>query len=388
MNKVMFLQIKGKSFGGIWQVNKALCNKLYSLGYDVQVCSIRNNHPGDYEETKFQQNVINPNDLWEITHKRDVLISFSKGPFIFIKTLSNYFKDHIKLKQDYSKMKKYIKKENPDYIVASHYQTLRGIPKKYLYKTVHVQHSAFKLVLEDKNNFKTLKKYNKKIFSLLWLSKATCEKAKKSGFIKNKFIYNPVRIECQEIPNVKKNKSFVVLSRFSEEKRINLMIKIVDEVFKDERFKQWSFNLYGQGKLNEESKNILSSSNQIFYKGVVQNPKEALLNSSCSLNTSIFEGFPLSIVESLTCGIPALIFDYGESSQELIQNGINGYVIKQDDISAFKNQMIEIMENEQQLEKMSLNAKESSKKYSVDVVISEWKNLFNEIDLGCQNGKS
>ena len=37
---------------------------------------------------------------------------------------------------DIKKTKKFIKKFNPDYIVASHYQVLDGIPKKYLPKTI------------------------------------------------------------------------------------------------------------------------------------------------------------------------------------------------------------------------------------------------------------
>ena len=380
MKKIMFLQIKGKSFGGIWLVNKTLSEELYKRGYDVQVCSIRDNHPGDYEKTLFKQHTINDKDEWGITHRKDVLLSVKKGLGKFFKTFNNYLFDKKKLSEDYEKLKTYIRNENPDYIIASHYQTLPGIPDEYLKKTIHVQHSTFSFVLKDKMNFKTLKKYNDKLFALMWLCKSTCESARKKGLKKNYYIYNPVRFNTTDSANVVDNKQLIVLSRFSYEKRIDLMIKIVNDIFKDKKFKDWKFALYGKGDLSSESLNIIKQSDQIFYKGVVQNSKDVLLQSSCSLNTSIIEGFPLSIIESFTCGVPALSFNYGEAANEQIENGYNGFVIEQDNIDEYKKKLIELMSNEEMLTKLSKNSKECSKKFAVTSVTDEWEKFFKRID--------
>lgn len=378
MKKIMFLQIKGKSFGGIWLVNKTLADKFTSLGYDVQVCSIRDNHPGNYEETNFKQHTINDVLEWKIVHKRDVLLSVKKH--CFFKTLKKYINDKKKLNNDYKKMKQYILKEKPDYIIASHYQTLPGIPKQYLNKTIHVQHSAFKLVKQDKYNYRTLKKYNKKLFSLVWLSKSTYEFAQNEGFIKNMYIYNPVRIKCEKKADVVKNKQLVVLSRFSFEKRIDLMVEMVNDVFKDNKFKDWKFCLYGQGELSEKTLNIINKNNQIFNMGVANDAKKVLLESSCSLNTSIYEGFPLSIIESLTCGVPSVIFDYGESAKELIIDGKTGFVVEQNKQNEFEEKLKTIMENSDLLERFSKEAKKEAKKYNLDNIISIWLETLKKID--------
>lgn len=380
MKKIMFLQIKGKSFGGIWLVNKTLSQEFYKRGYDVQVCSIRDNHPGDYEETVFKQHTINPKTEWGITHRKDVLLALKKGLTRFFKTFNKYLTDKKKLNEDYDKLKAYIKNENPDYIIASHYQTLPGIPDEYLKKTIHVQHSTFSLVLNDKMNFNILKKYNDKLYALMWLCKSTYNSAEKNGFKKNHYIYNPVRFNTTECAPVVDNKQLIVLSRFAYEKRIDLMIKIVDDVFKNKKFKDWKFVLYGKGNLSAESLDIIEKNNQIFYKGVIQESKDVLLQSSCSLNTSIMEGFPLSIIESFACGVPALSFNYGEAANEQIENDYNGFVIEQDNIDEYKKKLIEIMSNEKKLTELSKNAKESSKKFTVTSVIDEWEKVFKQMD--------
>ena len=75
--KLLFIQIKGNSVGGIWFVNKEICEELTKRGEQVEVLSIRNN-PGKNtieNNLNFKIKTINKTDLWEITHKKDVLKS-------------------------------------------------------------------------------------------------------------------------------------------------------------------------------------------------------------------------------------------------------------------------------------------------------------------------
>ena len=39
--KILFLQNKGNSYGGVWQVNKTVGEALIHDGYDVAIISIR-----------------------------------------------------------------------------------------------------------------------------------------------------------------------------------------------------------------------------------------------------------------------------------------------------------------------------------------------------------
>lgn len=379
MKKILFLQIKGNSLGGIWFVNKTLGEEFEKRGYQVKVLGIRDNAKNgiDTNKEKLDITTINEVDDWKIVRRRDVLNALKSKDGL--KCLKQYFIDRNKLKDDYEKMKKFINEYNPDYIIASHYQTLPGIPEKFLTKTIHVQHSTIRQLYMDKKNCKVLKKYQNKI-KLCWLCKSTKDLAEKMGFNHSNYIYNPCKFDNDTIADVVNNKKIIVITRIHPEKRIDLMVDVVNEIFKDEKYKDWKFEIYGIGSFNEKSQKILKSSTQIKYLGKLENVKAALLNSSFTLNTSLFEGFPLSIIEAYTCGLPAVSFDFGETSSEVVVDNYNGYLIKQNDIEKLKNAIKLLLDNPNKLLEFSINAKDYSKKFTLNNIINEWEKLFEELE--------
>ena len=202
-------------------------------------------------------------------------------------------------------------------------------------------------------------------------------KALEFGFKKNTYIYNPNKFMSSEVADVSKNKKIVVVTRIHAEKRIDLMIEMVNEVLKE--FPEWTFEIYGTGTFNEKSQKILDSSKQIFYKGLTNNSKEVLLKGSLSLNTSIYEGFSLSIIESFSTGLPVIAFDFGEAAHEQIIDDYNGYIIEKDNTEMFKKKLKELLQDKIKLEQLSKGAKEFSKQFEVSKVAFEWEKIFKEI---------
>ncbi len=372
MKKVLFLQIKGKSKAGVWFVNKTIAEELIKNGYEVVILSIRDN-PGDIvleHDPRLILHTINKRDLWEISKRKDVTS---------IKSLIKYLKEHMKLFLDFSKTKKFIHRYKPDYIITSHYQALDAVPKKFYSRTINEQHSSMKDVKSNKSNYNKLMEYSKKIFCMLWLSKTTKEEADKLGFKNNHYIYNPIRFSTNKIANVKSNKKLVCITRIDEkQKRISLMLEIVKEVLANNP--DWSFEIYGFGDFNSQSLKILNEEKNIKYMGSTNNPPKVLLNCSINLNTSVFEGFSLSILEASMCGIPTITFDFGESVFEEINDGINGYIIEEDNKKEYINKLIYLMKNPQKLEKMSFECKEFSKNFLPSQIVNDWIELFNMID--------
>lgn len=372
MKKVLFLQIKGKSKAGVWFVNKTIGEELIKKGYDVTVLAIRDNR-GDIKlehDKRLKLHTINPVDAWEISRKKDIKS---------IKTFIKYIKEHRKLGKDYKKAKKYIRKLNPDYIIASHYQCLDFIPKEYYSRTLYEQHSSMSDVYSKRANLKTIKKYNKKIFGMIWLSKATKLEADKINLKNNYYIYNPVRFNFDDKANVVNNKKIITITRINNnEKRINLMIEIVNDILN--KNPDWTYELYGSGYIDDKTKKIIDSNPRIMYLGNTDEAEKKLLTASINLNTSIYEGFSLSILEASMCGLPTISFNFGESVFEEIIDNETGYIVKQNDVEDYKYKLNYLMNDIEKLEKMSINNKKFAKRFVVDNVINDWIVLFNKID--------
>lgn len=378
--KVLFLQIKGKSYAGVWNVNKLVGEELLKNNYEVHIVSIRNNQTNITLEhnPKLIVKTINETEPWETYDLSSIKENFKKLNFLkSFKMLVVKAKHKHSLNQDIKKLHKYIYDYQPDYIIASHYQLLDMIPKSYLKKTIHEQHTSFEEAYSHKATTKTFWKYNNKV-KYLWLSKKTMECAEEKGFNNNQYIYNAVRFKCKKMAPVIKNKKLITIARLSEQKRIDKMIDIVKDIFKDDKYKEWTFEIYGTGPLEEKLKNQAKNNKQIKFMGLTNNPQKELLNASINLNTSSFEGFSLSILEANECGVPTVTLDFGESVEEEILNNKTGIIAK--DIDDYKSKLKELMEKPDKLKELSHNAKEFSNNFQIENIIDDWLKLFSEID--------
>jgi len=380
MKKVLFLQIKGRSYGGVWHVNKLVGETLLDNNYQVHIVSIRNNkndmvlehHPDLVIKT------INEKDLWESPHLIDLVKELKSFHIIsFFKMVISKLIYKIRLRKDVKKLQKYIRNYSPDYIITTHYQLLDMIPNEYLSKTIHEQHSSFADAKNNKANLRTFDKYKDKI-KFLWLTKATMDNAIKEGYINSSYIYNAVRFKSEKKANVTKNKKLIAISRISKDKSIDKMIDIVQCVFEDPKYKDWVLEIYGQGNEEDNVKKMIYNHEQIKLMGITHDPKRELLTASINLNTSKYEGFSLSILEANECGVPTVSFNFGESAKEQILNDKTGIIAN--DREDYFNQLKTMMDSEDKLEMLSKNAKEFSKQFQIETIIKEWIKLFEMVE--------
>lgn len=380
MKKVLMLQNKGKSYGGVWQVNRLVGEELIKNGYDVSVVSIRNNQDDIVIEynPKLKVLTINEKDLWSTYRGADIFGElkkfhlFSASKMVFSRIKYEYF-----FKKDVDKLHKFIDEYNPDYIVTAHYQLLDMIPKKYLGITINQQHSSFIDAINHKATRKTFLKYNGKV-KFLWLTKNTMDKAIEYGFLNNTYIYNAVRLKSDDVADVVYNKKLITITRISEVKRLDLMISMCEEIFKDKKYKDWVLEIYGDGELEDDIKKVINNHKQVKLMGLTDNPKKELLKASINLNTSLFEGFSMSILEAQECGVPTVSFDCWESVSEEIINNKTGFIAKDRDEYVCK--LKQLMDDSELLKNMSCECKKYSLNFQIEEIVKDWIKLFKEFD--------
>lgn len=375
--KVVFIQNKGKSFGGVWQVNKTVGEALIKEGHDVTILSIMENKT-DYEpeyDKRLHVETLDKDNIWETYSWSEVISDLKRLNLISaIKKINNRLNNNRVLKRDKKLLSDYLDKLNPNYIVSSQYQILDMLPKKYLPITFDEQHSSFRDSWKHKGTRKVLEKYKDKV-TYIWLCKNTMQAAINHGLTKSICIYNAVRFETNEKADVVKNKKLVTIARIDHQKRIDKMVDIIEEVFSDKKYADWTLEIWGSGDEYNLVKSMITSP-QIKLMGRTNDPKSVLLSSSINLITSDFEGFALSILEANECGVPTITLDFGESTSEQVLDGKTGFFAK--DREDYINKLKMMMDDKKLLEKMSLEAKKYNDNFKIDNIVKDWLNIFKK----------
>jgi len=103
-----------------------------------------------------------------------------------------------------------------------------------------------------------------------------------------------------------------------------------------------------------------------------------LMKADIFVFSSLTEGFSLSCLEALSCGLPVLCSN-NSGVNDLIANGVNGFTFEYEDISSLKNYIISLADNKNLLSELSKNALETAKKNTWDAYNKNFKSTISVI---------
>lgn len=186
-----------------------------------------------------------------------------------------------------------------------------------------------------------------------------------------------------KIPKVRSNlneKICIAVGRLTYQKGYDRLIDVWKLV--NEKYPDWQLHIYGSGelydilqrKINDNKLNkvikIYSPTHQI---------EEVYNNSSIFLLTSNYEGLPMVLLEAFSYGLPVVSFACKCGPKDLIENGVNGYLVSNGDIVHFAEKVINLISDKELRQQIGQNAYNSIHKYTEINIMNEWVNLFNKI---------
>ena len=98
----------------------------------------------------------------------------------------------------------------------------------------------------------------------------------------------------------------------------------------------------------------------------------------CCVLTSRFEGFPMSLIESLAIGIPVISVDCETGPREIIQNKVNGLLIPNHHGIALAQAIKIMFEDENLYQICKNNAQKSVEHLSLTTIAQRWQQLLSE----------
>ncbi|OLP66694.1 putative poly(glycerol-phosphate) alpha-glucosyltransferase [Bacillus pumilus] len=140
--------------------------------------------------------------------------------------------------------------------------------------------------------------------------------------------------------------------------------------------------IFGSGpqekKLKQEIKKLNLEQN-VFLKGFTQNPDGEFRTARMSISTSVFEGCPLSIMESIVNKCPVVTYDYDYGAKTLVKNDFNGFVVEQYEVKQLANKIIELLKNNEQYRTFSENCQEKAEEFSIPTYYQNWSNALHNM---------
>jgi len=157
---------------------------------------------------------------------------------------------------------------------------------------------------------------------------------KKLQVIPNPVLYTPVIKKDTSVNGIKR---LIIVARLSAEKGVSRLLEIMQDLPEN-----YHLTIAGDGPLMTGLKTetcLRKLENRVTFVGKIKDIPCQIAQHDVLLLSSFTEGFPNVILEALSVGVPVVTFRVG-GTDDIIRNGFNGFIVKQDDLLNFKKQII------------------------------------------------
>lgn len=169
----------------------------------------------------------------------------------------------------------------------------------------------------------------------------------------------------------------LAVGRLIPSKNFGELLSIWGQIASD--YPEWKLYIMGggymQGVLEAKIKD-LGIESQVVLLGDVSDVASYYLDSSISLSTSAYEGFPLFMLVSITAGVPLISYACPCGPRDIIEDGSNGFVVEMGDQETFAARLRTLIEDVNLRKQMGHNARETAELYTPERVMERWHSLF------------
>lgn len=203
---------------------------------------------------------------------------------------------------------------------------------------------------------------------------------------KNKtVIANPVSQSALEYPEhdyAMSCKRVVMAGRLDEQKNYKMAIEAIKTV--RESYSDVTLDIFGKGGYESEIRSFIDSnglSDCVTLKGWTQKTTDEYARSDIYLMTSNYEGMPNALMEAMAVGLPCISTDCPTGPSDLIQDGVNGYLVPMGDSKVLADRIQKIISMEpSERQRLGLAAHNTMKEYfNESVIAKKWEELFIQL---------
>lgn len=139
--------------------------------------------------------------------------------------------------------------------------------------------------------------------------------------------------------------------------------------------------IVGEGSQKElllEKIRLLGISDSVLLTGFVSNPYPIFRIAKVFCLTSIWEGMPVTIMESMALGCPVVSVDCPSGPSEMIENGVNGFLVKSNALD-IASAITDAIRDRDKLSEMRSQCKKTAQKWDISVYSANFISLVSRL---------
>lgn len=199
---------------------------------------------------------------------------------------------------------------------------------------------------------------------------------------KSSVIFNPLSeeiinyVKFNDISKIEKKNYLLCVGSLKKPKALNYAIEGFAGISKN--FPKLRLKIVGEGTLEKQLKKKVKDfgiENRVDFEGYQRDIIPFYTHATATVLTSIYEGFPNVLIESIYLGTPVVSFDCPSGPAEIIQNGVNGYLVKHKNIEDLKNKLSLVISSKFNFNQMNITVK----KHYPKEIMQKYQKLINSI---------
>ena len=184
------------------------------------------------------------------------------------------------------------------------------------------------------------------------------------------------------VTDCSKDKKLVTVGRFDSQKGYDYLVQVAKKVLSEKS--DWTWEIYGSGNQDEVEKirDLIKENNlqdKLLIKGLEKNQDLIYGDKGIYVMTSRYEGLPLVLLEAQQYNLPIVSFRCPTGPGEIVEDGVNGYLVECYDTDKLSEKLLELMGNEALRQSFSEHAKDNMDKFDKDKILKQWLELIETI---------